>query len=352
MTAWLIRAGRSGERDEWSLEKGLSGGGFREVGDLTGCQSRADVIAAVETGFPGASKGKISNFSGQLWALRSAVKAGDLVVLPLKSTGQIALGRITGGYEYREDPDPSRRHVVPVRWEVTDLPRTSLHQDLLYSLGAFMTICAISRNDAEWRLEQALKSGKDPGQRIEGATTPKPQPEQPEADADWNATAAAVDFERAARDRIAAFITERYMGHGLTDIVADILRAEGYTCHVSPPGPDNSVDIYAGLGPLGLDSPRLVVQVKSEASPVGSPVVTQLSGAVSNNNADQGLLVAWGGLKKPAQDEMRRLRHNMALWDADALIDRLFKAYPNISEALRAELPLKQIWVLVEETQE
>lgn len=205
---------------------------------------------------------------------------------------------------------------------------------------------------AEWRLERALKTGKNPGQRADAGPVPKPKPQEgPAVDPDWSPTAGAVDFERAARDRIAAFITARYMGHGLTDIVAEILRAEGYTCHVSPPGPDNSVDIYAGLGALGLDSPRLVVQVKSEASPVGSPVVTQPSRAVSNN-ADQGLLVAWGGLKKPAQDEMKRLRHNMAMWDADALIDRLFKAYPNLSEALRAELPFKQIWVLVEEAED
>lgn len=41
--AWLIRAGRSGEREHWALRNGLSGGGFIEVGDLTHAGTREDV---------------------------------------------------------------------------------------------------------------------------------------------------------------------------------------------------------------------------------------------------------------------------------------------------------------------
>ncbi len=33
--AWVIRAGKYGERDQWALQQGVSGGGWKEFGDLT-----------------------------------------------------------------------------------------------------------------------------------------------------------------------------------------------------------------------------------------------------------------------------------------------------------------------------
>lgn len=51
--------------------------------------------------------------------------------------------------------------------------------------------------------------------------------------------------------------------------------ALGFSC-VSPAGPDGEVDILAGSGPLGLDSPTLIVEVKSESTAVDVKVVRGL----------------------------------------------------------------------------
>jgi hypothetical protein len=59
----------------------------------------------------------------------------------------------------------------------------------------------------------------------------------------------------------------------------------------------------ASRGVLGLDSP-ILVQVKSGAQ-VGSPVVASCMELMATHGADQGLLVAWGGLTKQAQDALR-----------------------------------------------
>ncbi|GGT96175.1 restriction endonuclease [Actinomadura citrea] len=135
--AWVVRAGWYGERDQWALEQGWSGGGWREVPDLTDCTTREDLAKVVAATFPTASDGRLNNFIGQMWALRSRIQAGDLLVMPLKTTKQIAFGRVTGAYTYRgDDPDPDKRHVVKVDWKRTDLPRTAVKQDLLFSLGA------------------------------------------------------------------------------------------------------------------------------------------------------------------------------------------------------------------------
>ncbi|HZL05931.1 MAG TPA: restriction endonuclease, partial [Coriobacteriia bacterium] len=163
--AWLIRAGRAGEREQWALRNGVSGGGFEEVPDLTHTGTREAVSAAVTQGFPSEKPATIRTFAAQMWALRGRINTGDYVVMPLKNSPVLAIGRISGEYQYRQDPDPALRHVRPVEWLATDIPRTAVKQDLLYSLGAFLTICEVKRNDAAHRISMLARQGTDPGAR-------------------------------------------------------------------------------------------------------------------------------------------------------------------------------------------
>ncbi len=71
---------------------------------------------------------------------------------------------MTAGYTFLTDEtDPDRRHVVEVDWQRTDLPRTAVKQDLLFTLGSAMSIFAPSKNNAVARLEHLLAPGIDPG---------------------------------------------------------------------------------------------------------------------------------------------------------------------------------------------
>ena len=175
-TAWLIRAGRRGEREEFALEIGVSGGGWDGLPDLTGVSSRRDLETMLRTLSPDWSNHTIGIYVGQLWMLRNHVGVGDLVVMPLKTTSRIALGVVTRPYWYRDDADPGKRHVVSVDWKRTDLVRSAVRPDLLSSLGSARTICTIARNDGAWRLHQLLLTGNDSGPRHEsGAATETPE---------------------------------------------------------------------------------------------------------------------------------------------------------------------------------
>ena len=135
----------------------------------------------------------------------------------------------------------------------------------------------------------------------------------------------------------------------MTRLVADVLVALGYHCEVSPPGPDGGVDILAGRGPLGLDSPTLIVEVKSEPGAVDVKVVRGLHSAMTQHRADQGLLVAWGGVTSAAAREFLRDRTSFRVWDSEELLNRLFETYDQLPAATRARIPLKQAWVLDED---
>lgn len=338
--AWVIRSGRYGERDAWAIETGHSGGGWREVADLTRAVIHEQVAQAVASAFPDASPSTLATQTGQVWAMRGRIEVGDLMVMPMKTTGRIAIGHVTGGYQYLvAEPEPDRRHVLDVEWERQDIPRSAVKQDLLYTLGSALSIFAPSKNDAVNRLVALLETGTDPGQSglpKAAIVATADAVDQPESD---------LDTEEVARDRITARVNEEFKGHGLADLVAAILEAEGFTCTVSPPGPDKGIDIIAGKGPLGIDAPRVIVQVKSGGS-VGAPVVNQLNGVVNQHNADQGLLVAWDGLTGPARDSLRNMQLRIALWESADLVRKLLGVYDRLPAHIAARIPLRQVWML------
>lgn len=349
--AWVIRSGKFGERDHVALESGLSGGGWEETPDLTPFTTREQIAEVVEKLHPGAKKGKINAATGQLWALRSRIEPGDLVVMPLKTTRQLALGRAKSGYKYLADNPSDMRHVVEVDWQRTDLPRNAAKQDLLHTLSSSLTIFAPSRNNSVARLESLLADGTDPG-AVEPLPTSLGSPAtktkvDPEAvDNDVDSPELTIDFEQAVSDQILTRIGETFTGHALADLVAAVLTAEGYVCDVAPPGNDGGVDITAGRGPLGIDSPTVIVQVKSGDTVVGDPIVSQLQGTVHRHRADQGLLVAWGGLTKPARQQANEHRLSIAVWEADDVVDRVLSNYHRLPTDIHTRLPLKQVWIL------
>jgi restriction system protein len=350
--AWLIRAGRAGERELWALKNGVSGGGFHEVPDMTDATTREGVAELVGVAFNGDKDGRIQNFAAQLWALRDRINVGDYIVMPLKNTPLLAIGQITGGYEYRADGEPDLRHVRPVKWIATDVPRTAVKQDLLYSLGAFLTICEIKRHDAVHRIEVLAQTRTDPGARtpLGGATQKLHHPVGDSDDSEVSDTSGGpIDIEQHAFDRLSSYVIENFAGHRMQGLVAAVLTAEGFTCSVPAEGPDQGVDVLAAKGPLGLDEPRLVVQVKSEAGAVGSPVVQQLLGAMNTHQAQQGLLVAWGGVSKSAEVLLTAQYFRVRVWSSKDLLEAIFRTYDRLPEELQSELPLKRIWALVEE---
>ena len=290
----------------------------------------------------------VINYRSQLWRFTRLIRVGDLIVLPMKTTKEIAIGVVTEGYKYLEsEEDPGKRHVIGVNWKKTDLPRTAVKQDLLYSLGAFMTICEVKRNNAAVRLESLMTKGSDPGD------SPLSQISQYSIDSepDEALPLSVIDFEQISYDAIVSKINESFLGHEMTRLVAAVLTAKGFQCEMKPAGSDGGVDILAGTGPLGLDSPKIVVQVKSQNSPVGDPVVQTLQGAIARFGADQALLVAWGGVNKNAKSFLETEKFRVRLWSSEDLMNQIFENYELFPEALKSKLPMKQVWMLIQKTE-
>lgn len=349
--AWVIRAGAHGEHEQWNIDHGRATVGWPEVGDIATCSSKSEVHDLLARTFPGDPDKRVANFASQLWALRDSISAGDLIILPSKiRRGYIWFGRATGRYGYDpSNPDPERRKFIPVDWLPEPISRSSIKADLLNSLNASQTVFSPSRNDAARRLEAIAATGIDPRlQDKQDAVEPLPTAAaQTMEDEDVTDPAPTPTLDSIV-DRVRAHVTENFREHDLTWLVADILSAYGFQCEVSPPGPDGGVDILAGMGPLGMDSPMIVVEVKSQSKPIDSKVVRGLHSARQQHSADQALLVAWGGLTGPARREFRTDRA-FRVWDGDALLDALFSTYERLPSETKAKIPLKRAWLLDED---
>ena len=214
----------------------------------------------------------------------------------------------------------------------------------MFSFGAFSTICRIQRNNAEQRIA-AMRTN---GWIAEALLAPAKVATEATADTDD----AVRDLGELARDEIAELVSRRFKGHGLTRLVEGILKALGYTTWRSPEGADGGADILAGSGPLGFSTPHLCVEVKSEDSPIGREPVDKLLGAMTKFNADQGLFVAWGGFKGNVQKELASQFFRLRLWTQKELFEQLFEQYERLDEDLKAELPLKRVWVVASQEED
>jgi restriction system protein len=131
-------------------------------------------------------------------------------------------------------------------------------------------------------------------------------------------------------------------------VVEAILRAQGYETYRSPEGADRGVDLLAAPGPLGFGAPRICVQVKCTDAPVDHPTLSQLLGTMQNVKAQQGLLVSWSGFKSSVDRVRAEQFFTVRLWDQDDVIRELLANYDQIEPDVRAELPLKRIWIVNE----
>ena len=339
MAVWVVHGGSYGEREGEALDNGILTIGFGIVEDLSGLNTREEIRNSVQQARPDATSKQISSYAGQVFAFKERIMAGDLVVMPRKGKPTIAIGEISGEYQFRpgvEDLCQGRA----VKWINPNVPRTALADDLRNSLGSAMTVSQPRAEDAENRLRGLAKGDLSTSGSSHAVGNQEVSDEESES---------LLNLTNLGTNQIRDFVGTRFKGHKFTRLVGEVLKIQGYSVEVAPAGPDGGVDIVAGTGPLGFDPPRVCVQVKSGVQEVDVHVLRQLAGVIKKFGADFGLLVSWGGFNTAAKREARESAYfNLRLWDAETFLEQLYDNYDELPSVFKAELPLKRIWVLDE----
>ena len=62
--------------------------------------------------------------------------------------------------------------------------------------------------------------------------------------------------------------------------------------------------------------------------------------------------MCWGGFTRAVLSESRQQHFSIRLWDSRDLLEAIYRSYERLPAEIQAELPLKQVWMLVSEAPE
>lgn len=338
MSMWLNRAGSKGEYESKFLDSKRIYLTFDNVDrDLREIRDKKEMYKWFEDKFE-VRRGSAIQYSSQIRRFLFYMKIGDIVVLPSKRNSTIHFGTIKSDCQYDGSEKDIYKHYREVDWFSIDVPRSKFDQDLLYSFGAFSTICEIKRNDAESRIRKMVKN------KWNKVTIISQNPEKDNNDSQNDEN--TIDLEQYSLDIIAKYIERRLKGYAMQDLIAAILKAKGYHTFVPSEGADEGVDILAGKGELGFRNPSICVQVKTTDSAVDRPTLDQLIGTMNNFGANYGILVSWNGFKNSVEKVRGKQYFKVRLWDQQKIIEELFDNYESMDEEIKSLIPLKRIWTL------
>lgn len=356
MKIWLIRAGSSGQFEQKFLDDGRVYVTWNQLdSNLSELKERQELIDLLQLRDPDQKPKKLINHASQIWPFAHTIEKGDWVVLPSKSQPVIHVGKITGDYQFDANATNPFYHWRSIDWFAPEVPKSKFSQDLLYSFGAFLTICRIKRNNAveriqamaanNWQAEndRAILKGSEIKEMSQSYASTDVKNTNGLIDANDDQSS-EIDFEYVAKQQVVAMIERKFKGHELTRLITAILKAQGYTTWQSPAGADGGADILASNGAMGFGEQKICVEVKSESGTIGRPTVDKLLGAMSKFNSDHGLFVAWGGFKQNVQKELAMSFYNLRLWSQDDVLEQLFNCYDKLDDEIKIELPLKRVW--------
>jgi restriction system protein len=329
-TLWVIHIGENDRLALRAVDEGFVCIGWLSLGDLSSHTTRESIRAAMEGVYPTQKPRTISSWTGQVYRFVNEIAIGDPVVLPVKPTGEIALGRVKSNYRFASDDadlfESRYCNIREIEW-LKVLPRTAFSKSALHSFGSFLTVSTSS--DYLEDVRAVLTAGESKKADI---------PALEENDEGTPST-----YEIAAQE------TEDYLlkawrntGASFEHVVAAVFRALGYSTEVTPPSGDHGVDVVAHPDPLGIETPYIKVQVKSGTSAIGEPEVNQLKGAVLDG--EKGILISLGRFTSGAE-AAARAKSNITLIDAKKFVGLFLDHYEQLEPDWRAKFPLRKTFV-------
>jgi len=322
---WGIHGGRTGDADQLFLKGGCVALGWPKAGDLSALKADREAFKAkVAEAYPDKKRGAIPGDAGMLIRFVHEIRPDDVVVYPSKIDRQVHIGQIKGGYVYDPARDPKYPQQRAVKW-LHAIPRTHFSQGALYEIGSSLSFFQIKNYVEEFK---AAIAGEEP--------LPPP------VDEAETVARIAEDIEENTRDFVLKQLVQKLKGHPLAEFVAHLLGAMGYRTRVSPPGPDDGIDIIAHRDELGFEPPIIKVQVKSTEGSVGAPIVAALLGNVGQG--EHGLFVTLGTFTSKARTSAHG-KTNLRLVDGDMLVSLILQHYEQFDAQYKGLIPLKRVYV-------
>jgi restriction system protein len=320
----MVRAGERSRLFHEFKKDNIVAIGFSRVGDLTKANKPDEVKETVREYYPEWKPGQINSQAGQLNRFKFEFQIDDWVVTYSQEERIYLVGKFTSEYKY----DKSREeyhHYRKVKWE-GEVPRDIVSTSSKNSLGAISTLFEISGTTKEEMLNL-----------LKGKKTEQEDLDSQEAEMD--------SIKEDLKDKAFEFIKDKVLNlswEESQELVAGVLRAMNYRTIISLAGPDRGKDIIASPDGLGLEDPRIIVEVKHRRGQMGATEIRSFLGGLRRGS--KGLYVSTGGFTKDANYEAERSDIPLTLVTLDLLVELIIQYYDHFDEEAKTLIPLDKIY--------
>ena len=324
---WMVRSMRGEYLPDW-LKNNIITIGWSRVGDLSKI-SKQDIKRKIENLYH--PKGPASGIqAGMLDNFARNVKIGDTVITYTREAREYYLAKIVGPYEWHsdlsekgEDPQPNVRKV---EWNKKGISRDLLSPNAKNQLSATLTLFKVSEDVAK-EFEDILKG------KVQNITT-----DDIDSSVEIQVKNLIENSFETLKDRINNLSPDE-----MEELMKEILNAMGYIARRTPKGPDRGVDVMASKDGLGLEDPRIFVEIKHRQSQQGSKEIRAFLGG--RKESDKCIFVSTGGFTKDAKYEAERSSIPISLIDLDYLAELVSLHYDNFRAEGKLLLPLSKIYL-------
>jgi restriction system protein len=325
---WMVRAGEKGYLMGEFERGGFIAIGWHELGDLSSISSKDELKEHYERTYPNENSNKVGSAVGVIYKFRYELEVGNKVITYNPQTREYMIGTIESDYYYGTDDDEINPeisdyiHFRRVNWE-GNVSRDKLSVASRYSLGSGKTLFSVNEEVSTELLSLLDNNGDIDDPRLDDPIIPD-EPIIP-------------DTRELIKDKIL-----RLSHDEMEQLAATILRAMGYKTRVTPKGPDRGVDVLASPDGLGLEAPRIKVQVKHRSVTMGSQEIRCFLGGL--HEGDSALYISTGGFTKDAKYEADCSNIPMTLLNLDDLATLIVRHYENFDVEGQVLMPLVKVY--------
>lgn len=324
---WMVRAGEGGFLIDRFEKENIVVIGW-EIGDLTNIKDKKELRSLIKEELPEKSDPQVNSIIGSVGRFRFDFKKGDKVVSYNTQERTYLIGEIVSGYIFDPNFFPENPleycDVRKVKW-LGKVKRDDLRTSTKNILGAALTLFRIN-DDLAKEILSVLGGKKDIEIESENEETTEFLKED-----------ILFKSHEFVKDNIIKLDWDE-----MQELVAGLLRAMGYKTRVSPKGADMGKDILASPDGLGLEEPRIVVEVKHRKGKMGASEIRSFTGGLRRGS--KGLYVSTGGFTHEAKYEAERSEIPVTLIDSDILVQFIVQYYDQFDNDSRSLIPLTKIY--------
>ena len=325
---WLVRAGEDGYLiDEFA--RGFIAIGWYKIGDLSAVTSEEGIREQYNRAYPDEKPAKARLAMSMICRFRFTLEKGQKVVTYAPQKREYLIGAITSDYYHNTDEISEAisnyAHLRKVDW-LGRVNRDVLSVSSRSSLGSSLTLFSVNEEVSTELLSHLGRS-----------TTPE------NIEVDDN------EFDQIKEDTVARaheLIKDKLLELSpdeMEQFAAAILRAMGYKTRVMPKGRDRGVDVLASPDGLGLEEPRIKVEVKHRSgTSIGSQDIRSFLGGL--REGDKALYISTGGFTQDAKYEADRSKIPLTLLGLDDLADLIVTHYEGFDIEGKRLMPLVKVY--------